>query len=370
MNINKFEEFVRKLNEPEWLVKHRKQSFSKISDSEMPGFKHGLNINVEPDFEFERLFEKLDIKEEGEITKEIPEEIQNFLIREFEKGNTKIDYLIQAFGKVRFVKVGKEDREIVIDEESKLSNIFILLEEDSDSKIIINRKGDFDFSGNLVKVIGKKNSKVDILGLQNLSEKTNNFEKKKSIGAENSSINWMEVCVGSDYSRNETLSFLDGKKAVTDHKILFFGKGNQKFDICSSAIHNSPETYAELLTKGVLDENANIVSRSLIKINQNASNSEGYEKQDALILSPEAKANAVPFLEINNHDVSCSHGSTIGQLDKEQVFYLMSRGLSELQAKKEIIKGYFEPMLRLIKDEKISEKIEKNLNNSLELNTL
>ena len=107
------------------------------------------------------------------------------------------------------------------------------------------------------------------------------------------------------------------------------------------------------------------MSRSIIKIEEGASDSDGYEKQDALILSENAEADAMPQLEIKNPNVKCSHGSTIGQIDKEKIFYLMSRGLDIEKAKKKIVEGYFNNTLEQIENVKIREKIKKIIGKKL-----
>jgi len=116
----------------------------------------------------------------------------------------------------------------------------------------------------------------------------------------------------------------------------------------TKAVHFAPHTESNLFTRGVVNGTARALSRGLIAIKSNASASKGYEKQDALILSEEAEADAIPNLEIENYDVKCSHGSSVGQIDPESMYYLMSRGLSEDDAKKLIIMGYFQPVMELL----------------------
>jgi len=113
-------------------------------------------------------------------------------------------------------------------------------------------------------------------------------------------------------------------------------------------------------------ENSRALSRGLVYISKNAEQSTGYEKQDALLLSDEAEADAIPNLQIENNDVKCSHGSTIGQIDKEQLFYLMSRGLNEESAKKKIIEGYFAPVLDMMQDQDAREKLQATIEKAIE----
>jgi Fe-S cluster assembly protein SufD len=141
-----------------------------------------------------------------------------------------------------------------------------------------------------------------------------------------------------------------------------------------NAYHLVENTLSNLSTKGALKDESNGLSRSLIWIGDKANNSEGYESQNALILSKDAKANAIPKLEIKNPNVKCSHGSTIGQVNKEDIFYLMSRGLSKNEAIKLIVLGYFNSILNNIleikdlKEKEDYEKYKEKIINTIEEN--
>jgi Fe-S cluster assembly protein SufD len=121
--------------------------------------------------------------------------------------------------------------------------------------------------------------------------------------------------------------------------------------------HLAPNTYSNIITKGAIFDSSKALSRGLVRIEKPSFNSNGYETQEALLLSERAEADAIPNLEIYNHDVKCSHGSTIGRLDKEKMFYLMSRGLTKDQAKIKLIEGFFVPAFDKIPDIKLKEKL-------------
>ena len=94
-----------------------------------------------------------------------------------------------------------------------------------------------------------------------------------------------------------------------------------------------------------------------IRMEKNSKNSDGYQKQDTLLLSEEAIANSIPELEILENEVKCSHGVTISRINEDNLFYLKSRGLNEEQAKKEIIKGFLEPLIIKINNNSIKKEI-------------
>lgn len=350
------------------LENFRKKSLEKIKDSKMPEFKYGLNILINPeDFDLDKIKIKSDNKE-----KKISEEIKPFLTDEWNLDNTKVDYFNQAnLNKITFIEIPKntENKEIDIDIEAKdniIHYIFIKAKENSNAKITINKSGNPYYASENIRIITEKNSNLSILNIENFGIKTINFEKRISFIGENSKINWFDISIGSLYHKAETTSLLKERNSEIQHTIVYLSKKEQKKDLFSSAIHLSKETKSNLKAKGALKGYSKVLSRSIIKIEENAYDSNGYEKQDALILSENAEADAMPQLEIKNPNVKCSHGSTIGQIDKEKIFYLMSRGLDIEKAKKKIVEGYFNNTLELIKNEKIRENIRRIINKKLE----
>src|SRR3989344_1957558 len=222
------------------------------------------------------------------------------------------------------------------------------------TKIILTKlsnNDDVSYITDDIRVICKENSKVDIITVQNINKNSINIQRRKSLNQRDSSINWTDVCLGSKYTKSNIVTSLAGQGSNISNTVIFLASDSQKFDIYTASIHKAPQTVSNILTKGVLNNEAKALSRGLVKIEENAFNSNGYEKQEALLLSDKAEADAIPNLEIHNHDVRCTHGSTIGQIDKEKIFYLMSRGLNEEEAKKQIVEGYFLPVLEMFKDE-------------------
>jgi len=106
-----------------------------------------------------------------------------------------------------------------------------------------------------------------------------------------------------------------------------------------------------------LTDKAKCVYRGLVKIYDNAYGSNGYQKEDTLLLSNDAVADSIPNLEIDNNDVRCTHGATIGRIDKEKMFYMRSRGLNEEQATKEYVKGFFDSLIQKIQMENLRDNM-------------
>ena len=103
-----------------------------------------------------------------------------------------------------------------------------------------------------------------------------------------------------------------------------------------------------MLTKGIVKDKSKSVYNGLVNVNENAVNTDGYQKEDILILSENAEADSIPELEINNNDVRCTHGATISQIDKEKLFYLTSRGIKKPEAESLLVNGFIEPVVKEI----------------------
>lgn len=108
------------------------------------------------------------------------------------------------------------------------------------------------------------------------------------------------------------------------------------------------QTKSDMVSRGIVDDESKNIYRGKIRAEPNTKGIDGYQKHDVLILNNNAEADAIPELEIETDDVKCSHGATIGKVNKDQLFYLRSRGLSKEEATKMIIKGFFEPLIKMI----------------------
>jgi len=129
------------------------------------------------------------------------------------------------------------------------------------------------------------------------------------------------------------------------------------------AIHEHSHTYSRLESVGVI-VNGDSQINGLIKIGENAHTSDGYEKTDTLIIG-NGTSTTVPDLEIHNNDVKCSHGSSTTKLDEEKLFYVQSRGLSESDAKRIVIKGFYMPALQKIANNILREEIEQKIDDAI-----
>ena len=238
-----------------------------------------------------------------------------------------------------------------------MTNIYILVGKQSTAKILFRKNTNMPgYLAEDIRVIAHEGSHLDFVSVYDLYEQNVTIQKRKAFCKKDATVNWTELTLGAEYTKSSISSLLEEEGAQTKIVVIYLASRNQQFDIYTQATHAAPQTKSDIVTKGVLNDDAKALSRSLIRIEKNAQGSNGYEKQEALLLSEHAQAHANPNLEIHNHDVKCSHGSSVGQLDEEKIFYLMTRGLDKIQAQKKIVEGYFMPLLDSF-DEETKEKI-------------
>ncbi len=239
------------------------------------------------------------------------------------------------------------------------SCILIHAEKNSELTIIENIKGS-DCSYD-VQIIAEEGANVRYVSMQQLDKQATGIFQRTARLQDNARITWVECHSGGKSENVITKTFLEGEGAESRQYSMFMSTDEQAFNADTQTIHCKSRTTSRMITKASLAGKSKAVYRGLVRIERNACKCEGYQKEDSLLLSEQAKADSVPCLEINNNDVKCSHGATVCQPDKEKIFYLMSRGLTEEDAKKSIVKGFFEPVLQEINDEIIVNKIRKSI---------
>jgi Fe-S cluster assembly scaffold protein SufB len=216
----------------------------------------------------------------------------------------------------------------------------------------------FQFRLEAVELFLGEGSNVCYQTLQDLPAEVCSISMKRAEAGKDASLVWADCFFGGSISVSEVFTELAGQGATANALGLFYGKESQRFGMFLKNQHITGNTVSDMLTKGVLDGKSRSSYTGTVKIAEKARGSNGYQKQDVLLLGPEAGADAKPYLEIDNNEVRCTHGVSIGQPDGEKIFYLMSRGLSREQAKAKIVNGFFGTVLRRIGDRELRQEAE------------
>jgi Fe-S cluster assembly scaffold protein SufB len=143
-------------------------------------------------------------------------------------------------------------------------------------------------------------------------------------------------------------SVLNGPGAAAEDVEIVFGSESARVDAVTDLTHRSTNTTGHVLARGVLRDSARTIFKGMIRIEEGAKNSNSYLAEHAMIFSKKARADAIPGLEIMTNEVKATHSGSVSQVDEEQIFYLMSRGLSQSEAQRMIIIGFLHPAVQRI----------------------
>lgn len=196
-----------------------------------------------------------------------------------------------------------------------------------------------------------KNARLQYVNVQNWGSRTrSHYTQNIHVGRDGRAVT-VGIELGGLYNKADIRTELRGANAYSEMIGVLFGDANQHFDNHTEHIHVHGHTYSDLDFKVVLEDDARSAYTGLIRIDLEAAGCEAYQENRNLLLAEGCRAESIPELEILNENVKCTHGATVGPVDEEQVFYLMTRGLSRRDAERAIVEGFFAPVLDRIDDE-------------------
>ncbi len=204
-------------------------------------------------------------------------------------------------------------------------------------------------------------AEVGYVALQKWGRNTWHFGDQRARLDRDSKLRLFNVTLGGKFSKTRVEASLQGQGADAELKAIYFGSGDQFFDFHTLQDHRIGNTRSDLLFKGALQDTARTVYAGLIRIEKGAARSDAYQANRNLILSDHATATSIPMLEIDNNDVRCTHGATVGPVDPQHLFYLRSRGIPESTAKRMIVQGFFGDVLDRIPFEHARKLVETEL---------
>jgi Fe-S cluster assembly protein SufD len=212
-----------------------------------------------------------------------------------------------------------------------------------------------------VEVMVGQNAHLTLVELQSLGTNVWNFVHERVRAAADASVNWVFAATGSRLTKNFSEIDLEGQGASAKVSGFYFADDHQHFDHDTQQNHLVPHTTSNLLFKGAVKDQSHSVWQGMIYVAPGAQKTDGYQANRNLVLSQTARADSLPGLEILNDDVRCSHGATVGQIEEEHIFYLMSRGLSRAEAERLTVSGFFEPVLERIPFEGVQRRLRKSI---------
>ena len=244
----------------------------------------------------------------------------------------------------------------------------IIVEKNSEisfSEEFINSTNNISFSNTVSEIFLDENSKLNYYSVQNMN-KNYHFNSINVLQKSNSTSNFHTYSFTGEIIRNNLNIKLEDKNCYANMYGFYAVKKNSLIDNHTSVDHMDENSISNEHYKGIIDEGSNGVFNGKIFVRQKAQKTNAFQSNNNILLSDNAKVNTKPQLEIWADDVKCSHGCTVGQLDEEALFYLMSRGISKKDSISLLLSAFSSEITEKIEDEKIKEKYENMILTELE----
>jgi Fe-S cluster assembly protein SufD len=197
----------------------------------------------------------------------------------------------------------------------------------------------------VVEVAAAPGSRVRYAAVQRLGRRVAYHFTQRARAGQDANLLTLVAALGGGISKADLGTLAEGPGVQADLLGFLFGSGRQHFDHHTVHDHRAGHTASRLDFKAVLKDRARSAYTGLIRIAQEAATCEAYQENRNLLLTDGCRAESIPELEILNEEVICSHGATVGSLDPEHIFYLMSRGVPRREAVRMIVGGFIEPTL-------------------------
>jgi Fe-S cluster assembly protein SufD len=195
--------------------------------------------------------------------------------------------------------------------------------------------------------------------LQSWGENMWNFTHERAVVGRDANLDWIFGAIGSHVTKNFSELNLVGQGSTGRMSGFYFTDHDQHLDHDTQQNHLAAHTTSDLLFKGALTDSSRSVWQGMIYVAPGAQKADGYQANRNVVLSRKARADSIPGLEILADDVRCTHGATVGQIDRDQVFYLRARGIPEKEAERMIVEGFFDPIMQRIPFERVRERFQQ-----------
>ncbi|HLX11913.1 MAG TPA: Fe-S cluster assembly protein SufD, partial [Bacteroidota bacterium] len=212
-------------------------------------------------------------------------------------------------------------------------------------------------SNGAVEMFVGERANLNYVSLQEYGKNVFQYSLKRAIAKKDSNTTWCEIGLGSKVSKSNIEAVLDESGAFVTLLGMYFPTGDQQMEFDTLQVHAAPHATSDLLYKGALRDKAHSIFEGLIRVNQGAQKTNAYQANRNMLLSSQSRADSIPKLEIEANDVRCTHGATVGPINDDQLFYLMSRGLPKEEATRLLVTGFFAQVIDRVPVADIRERL-------------
>ncbi|HOV06400.1 MAG TPA: Fe-S cluster assembly protein SufB [Anaerolineaceae bacterium] len=253
------------------------------------------------------------------------------------KGVT-VELPLQAYFRLNVANIGQFERSLIIaDEGSRVHYV----EGCTAPQYTTN-----SFHSGVIEIVVKKGARVRYTTIQNWSQNVYNLVTQRAKVEENGTMEWVDCNLGSKLTMKYPSTYLMGPGAHGEIlSVAFAGKGQQQ-DAGGKVIHFAPNTSSKITSKSISKAGGRSSYRGLLKVYKGAVNVRSNVACDALLLDPSSRSDTYPTIEVDEEDVTVGHEASVSKIGEEQLFYLMSRGLSQEEATTMVVSGFIEPLVK------------------------
>ena len=252
----------------------------------------------------------------------------------------KVTIPLQAYFRINSEKAGQFERTLIIaDEGSEVTYI-----EGCTAPIYMSSS----LHSAVVELVAHKDAHIRYVTIQNWSKNVYNLVTQRAFAYENAYVEWIDGNIGSKINMKYPSVYLKGRGARGEVLSIAVAGEHQVQDSGGKILHLAPDTTSKIISKSVSKGSGVASYRGLIYVGKDASNTKSTVRCDALLMDDNAKTNTYPYMEVYRDDATITHEATVGKIGDEELFYLMSRGISEEDALTMIVLGFIEPLTKAL----------------------
>ena len=250
----------------------------------------------------------------------------------------KVDLPLQAYFRLNVANIGQFERTLIIADEGAQVHYV-------EGCTAPTYTTDSLHSG-VIEIVVKKDARVRYTTIQNWSTNVYNLVTQRAIVHEGATMEWVDANLGSKLTMKYPSCYLIGSGAHGEILSMAFAGRNQHQDAGGKIIHVAPHTSSKITSKSISHAGGRASYRGLLKVHKGADDVRSNVVCDALLLDEESRSDTYPYIEIDEEDVTIGHEASVSKVGEEQLFYLMSRGLSEDEAISMVVSGFIEPLVK------------------------
>lgn len=252
--------------------------------------------------------------------------------------NVQVEIPLQAYFRINTENMGQFERTLIIVDEGA----YVHYVEGCTAPIYSSDS----LHSAVVEIIVKKNARCRYTTIQNWSNNVYNLVTKRAIAHEGATMEWIDGNIGSKVTMKYPAVWMTGEHARGETLSIAFAGEGQHQDAGAKMVHAAPNTSSTIISKSVARKGGRTSYRGLVQVNEGAYNSKSTVKCDALLVDEDSRSDTYPYVDVRTDDVSMGHEATVSKVSDDQLFYLMSRGLTEDEAMAMIVRGFVEPIAR------------------------